>query len=95
MEWPDRSESVVRDPWFGAALWLQSPCLGHTLWAVNEEHLAYIERYVRAERRRDRAESKLFNSALGEQFPKWMVLAKHRDSLLRTIDDLRGRVSPA
>jgi len=29
------------------ALWLQTPCLGHVLWAYNREHLDFIERQVR------------------------------------------------
>lgn len=91
--WPDGTEVVVRDPCFGTRLWLQGPCVGHTLWAVNDEHLDYIENYVGAEQRRDRSAFTLFNSALGEQLPKWMVLAKNRPALLRTIGVLRARSS--
>jgi hypothetical protein len=91
ISWPEGSEAVVRDPWFGAPLWLQGPCAGHVLWAVNDEHLDYIERYVSADHRRDRSSQKLFNSALGEQFPKWMVVAEHRAAIAKTIVRLRER----
>jgi ribosomal protein S27E len=89
--WPDGSEAVVRDPWFGAPLWFQGPCAGHTLWAVNEDHLAYIEHFIESDRSRDRSSSKLFNSALAEQFPKWMVQARNRPDVLKAISRFRER----
>jgi hypothetical protein len=58
---------------------------------VNNAHLDYIEAYVCAGHRRDRSPMKLYNSALGEQFPKWMVLAKNRAAVLKTIARLRER----
>lgn len=88
--WPDGSQPIVRDACFGAALWLQTACAGHVLWAVNEDHLTHIEGFVAARQRRDRS-SRLFNSALGEQFPKWMVLAKNRAAVLASIEELRQR----
>jgi hypothetical protein len=30
------------DNCFGLPLWLQTPCAGHTLWAFNARHLAYL-----------------------------------------------------
>jgi hypothetical protein len=39
------------DWYFGLPLWLQAPCCGSTLWAFNEAHLNYLERFVAATQR--------------------------------------------
>lgn len=89
--WPQPgSDGRITDPWFQAPLWLQTRCAGHVLWALNLKHLAYIEQYVQSGLR-DRNEFTQFGSALGEQLPKWLVLAKNREPVLRSVADLRRR----
>jgi len=96
--WPNGSAPVVLDSWFGAPLWLQMPSVGHVLWAVNGDHLAYIESYIMKGLRRDRRPFVLFGSALGEQLPKWMVTAKNREAVTKAVRHLDSMVpapSPA
>lgn len=82
--WPRPGhDGQMTDPWFGAALWLQARCAGHVLWALNFDHLSYIEDYVAAGVRA-RREFSQFGSALGEQLPTWIVTAKNREVVLRT-----------
>lgn len=88
---PTLSDGEVLDDCFSAPLWLQTPCAGHVLWALNLKHLAYIEDYVAKTHRRDRRPFVLFGSALGEQLPKWMVVAKNRDDVLKACRRLRER----
>jgi hypothetical protein len=89
--WPQPgSDGRITDPWFHAMLWLQSRCAGHVLWALNLQHLAYIEAYV-ISTVRNRNEFSQFASGLGEQLPKWLVLAKNREAVLRSIAEIRRR----
>ncbi len=37
-----------QDPLFRLALWLQTPCGSHVLWAFNYAHLDFLEGYVAA-----------------------------------------------
>jgi hypothetical protein len=89
--WPEPGpDGRITDPWFHAALWLQTRCAGYVLWALNLRHLAYIEEYVRS-RDRNRDEFTQFGSALGEQLPQWLVIAKNRDAVLRSVAHIRSR----
>src|SRR5438045_376285 len=40
---------VPQDPYFGASLWLQISCCNELLWAYNEAHLDFLERFVAAD----------------------------------------------
>lgn len=89
--WPKAgTDGQMVDPWFQAALWLQTRCVGQILWALNPQHLSYIHDYVASDVR-GRREFAQFGSALGEQLPEWMVLAKNRPALLRSIAELGER----
>lgn len=83
------------DSYFQLPLWLQRPCCGHTLWAHNLEHLAYIESYVRAGHRMRNADpnAPLRNTTMASRFPRWMISAKNRDEVLRAIEVLRSKAS--
>lgn len=88
-----------RDPvdWvFGHALWLQTPCCGHTLWAYNFKHLAFLESYISAEHRVGLPDAKarelgIRNTTLASSLPEWMIRRKHRDDVLRSIRRLRSQ----
>ena len=71
-------------------LWLETDCCGgKRLWALNEEHLAYLEAFVR-ERQRTRAfPSSPGDRQLGDYLPAWMKSRKHRDEVLKAIDRLK------
>jgi hypothetical protein len=76
---------------FGARLWLETACCGgNRLWALNPDHLYYLERFV-AERQRTRAfPSPPGSRQLADYLPGWMKTAKHRDEVLRAITRLRA-----
>jgi hypothetical protein len=76
---------------FGAPLWLQQPCRGHTLWALNAEHLTFLESYIEAGlRERGSVPGTL---SMVESLPVWLKHAGHRDDVLRGIQHLRTKLS--
>jgi hypothetical protein len=77
-------------------VWLTIPCCGELLWAYNEEHLDFIERYVSATLRERAAapagsEVSVRNSSLASRLPSWMTAAKNRRRILAAIATLRHR----
>jgi hypothetical protein len=73
---------------FGAPLWLQRPCRGHTLWALNAEHLDFLEYYIAADlRERGSMPGTL---SMVESLPTWLKHAGHRRDVLRAIHHLRA-----
>jgi hypothetical protein len=80
---------------FGLDLWLQTACCGETLWAFNELHIEFMERFIAAKlRERDLIAWGLScrNSALESRLPPWMQAAKNRESVLRSLKTLRQLV---
>jgi hypothetical protein len=67
-------------------LWLQTRCCGEVLWALNEEHLRYLETYLGA-RMRTRAFGQ--NSTIAARLPKWMTAAKNRQAVEKGLGRLR------
>ena len=82
------------DPHFHLPLWLQEPCCGHTLWAYNAKHLLYLESFVRAELRERVRDPELgwSNRSMSNRLPEWMVVAKHRDEVLKGVERLKRKV---
>lgn len=72
----------------GLDLWLQTPCLGRVLWAFDETHLDFLERYVAAGLR----EEEPINCSLASRLPRWIKTAKHRDAVTRALSRLRATV---
>lgn len=77
------------DWYFGYPLYLQIPCCGHTLWAYNAEHLAYIKEYVEAELRENGA----YYLSVESRFPFWMKSAKNRDAVVKAILKLEQKAN--
>ena len=78
-------------PPFGAALWLETECCGaKRLWALNERHLDYIERFVTSENRDAQFPSEPGRRQLSDRFPAWLVSGKHREEVVRAIRHLRS-----
>lgn len=98
-DWSGRSASFdkdgdpMRDSYFGLPLWLQVPCCGHTLWAYNLRHLNRIEAYVRADLREQERDPERgwSNSSLANRLPEWMIVAKHREAVLKAVDRLKAK----
>lgn len=83
----------MRDSYFRLSLWLQTPCCGHTLWAYNRRHLRLIEDYVQADLREHTRDPKWgwSNQALANRLPEWMIIAKHREPVLKAIAKLKAK----
>jgi hypothetical protein len=74
-------------------LWLQTSCCGDILWALNEEHLTFLEGYVSAKLRERRpSEFGWSNHSLFGRLPRWVTSAKNRDEVLRGIRRLKQRL---
>lgn len=97
--WPEGQFAIgdAADAYFHLPLWLQVPCLGHTLWAYNERHVAFLRDYVAATDRRSphRSASDPLNTLLASRLPKWMQLAKHRPAVLRELSKLEDKAREA
>jgi hypothetical protein len=79
---------LIGDPcdwYFQLPLYLQIECSGNTLWALNLEHLNYIESYIEAGLR----ESHPYYLSVESRLPKWMKLAKNREDVLKAIQKLK------
>jgi hypothetical protein len=87
-----RSARISAQPvdwYFGLELWLQTPCCGEVLWALNPDHLAFLTDFVSA-RLRERAPSdvQFRNKRLTSRLPRWMTSAKNRHEVLRGLERL-------
>jgi len=74
-------------------LWLSIECCGNRLWALNEDHLVWLEDFVAAslrERRRDPAHG-WSNSSLASRLPRWITAAENRDMILKAIEKLKTK----
>lgn len=73
-------------------LWYKIDCCGHQLWALNDDHLNYIEKFVKAElREREKSEYGYNNRSLPSRLPKWIQSSKNRESILKAIAKLRDK----
>ncbi|MFL5692198.1 MAG: hypothetical protein ACJ795_10365 [Ktedonobacteraceae bacterium] len=78
------------DWYFGLPLWLQTPCCGKILWAFNEEHLSFLERYVTAKQRiKFFAAGRVRNATVASRLPFWIKRAKNQDEVLKGIARLK------
>jgi hypothetical protein len=83
------------DPWFRQPLWLQTACVGETLWAYNADHLRFLTDLVAADLRTRSivvADGGPRNRLLESRLPKWMLSRKNRDEVLRRLDALASRL---
>lgn len=86
----------TEDPFFRRPLWLQTRCVGHTLWAYDEEHVDALAAYVGARLRERGALSP--TRAMFPRLPAWMKTSEHRAEILaglRTLRALAERSTPA
>ncbi len=77
------------DPRLGLPLWLQTPCVGETLWAYSYEHIAALERFIGATLRGD--PHIRTHRSMPQKLPRWMQLAKHRDAVRDGLQRLAQR----
>lgn len=77
------------DPFFKFPLWLQTSCVGQILWTYNKKHLDYLKSYVEADLRDDDFRMKW---SMISNLPKWIILAKNRDKVLKAIVKLNKKL---
>jgi len=68
---------------------LKVPCCGETLWAMNLEHLDFLQKYVEAELR-ERTPN--INKSLVSRLPQWIKSNKNRLEILKGIAVLRKKL---
>lgn len=80
------------EPHFDVEYWLTTRCAGEVLWAVNENHLAHLEKSFADS---ERLETEPFRdaSAAKSRLPPWMVLGRNRREVLRGLSRLRIRLA--
>jgi hypothetical protein len=86
------------DWYFGLPLWLQTPCCGSTLWALNRAHLDFLESYVAAHQRTKvgaASAGKVRNRSMASRLPRWMKSARHRETVLKSLAYLRSLLDEA
>lgn len=84
---------IPADPYFHLPLWLQAPCRGERLWALNAAHLEWLEGYVGATlRERSPGEHGWSNRGMASRLPRWMKSSKNREEVLRCIRALREKI---
>lgn len=81
------------DSFLGLPLYLQTPCAGHTLWALNAPHLAWIEAFLAADLREDAAPTRRKTAV--SALPQWLIVAWRRDEALRGVARLRAKLLAA
>ncbi|WP_199716623.1 hypothetical protein [Micromonospora musae] len=84
------------DPFFRRPLWLQTRCVGHILWAYNEEHVNELSAYVGAQLR-ERGGARP-TRAMFARMPSWMKKSDNRSEILAALEMLRAlakRSTPA
>lgn len=75
-------------------LWFKKNFRSHVFWALNEEHLNYLEKVIAMplrERPKLAGYPCRFSMAMPFNLPAWMLSAKNRLDLLRMIEQLRAR----
>lgn len=69
-------------------LWYEESFRGHRFWALNPDHLSYIENYVKAELRERHGHS---GQSMLEKLPEFIKSGKNRQALLKLIDKMKKK----
>jgi hypothetical protein len=75
------------DPVSGLALWLRAELRGQVLWALDAEHLAYLEGYLGGE---PGFRPGARYGTLGSRLPAWIKQARNRQDVLHRLRRLRA-----
>jgi hypothetical protein len=81
------SISGAAHQFFRAELWLKAPFKNDLFYAFNDKHLDYLERYIGANLRENKARQ---HFTLLEKLPKFYHEAKNREALLKIISKLKN-----
>ena len=77
------------DPHFGHPLRLVMPTRHGVVWAYNARHLIELRAYVSALLRERRGST---NRSMISRLPRWIKLARNRESVLKALDKLAARL---
>ncbi|WP_235568848.1 hypothetical protein [Lysobacter sp. Root983] len=80
------------DPHFGLPLRLIVTTRSGPLWVYNRDHLEELRRYVGAQHRERQG---LNGRSMMSRLPTWIKLARNRQYVLRMLDRLETRLTPA
>lgn len=69
-------------------LWYATTFKGYRLWACNRRHLAFLISWFSGEL--SKADLGIGDRDMVESFPRWMISAKNRAGLLRSLNRLAG-----
>jgi hypothetical protein len=86
IQWNKSRQGFV-DPYFGLPLKFIGVVKGHTFWAYNREHLAFMKSYVFATLRYRNPNQ---NSSLISRLPEWLLSSKNRTAVLKAITKLES-----
>ncbi len=67
-------------------LWYATRFKGHRLWARNREHLAFLMSWFSGNLRKENLTDA--DRAIVESFPKWLILDRHREGVLRCLNQM-------
>jgi len=81
-------QEVPPEKWDSYELWYATTFKGHRLWACNREHLLFLISWFSGEI--SRADLGLGDRAIVEAFQEWMILAKNRAGLLKSLNRMAG-----
>ncbi len=69
-------------------LWYATTFRGHRLWACNRRHLSFLISWFSGEM--SKTDLGIGDRDMVESFPKWMISAKNRPGVLKTLHRLAG-----
>ncbi len=73
-------------------LFLATHYRSHRIWALNEQHLGWLESFIGATVREDKIGG---SSALHAVLPRWMTASKNRKDVMRALTRLRQKLDVA
>jgi hypothetical protein len=77
-------DEVPREKSDSYELWYATSYKGHRLWARNRKHLTFLISWFSGEI--SKTDLRIGNRAMVETFPRWMILAKNRPGLLKSLN---------
>ncbi|MBW1655886.1 hypothetical protein [Flavobacterium quisquiliarum] len=80
-----QKDGLVREPWHNLQLWFQKEVRGNVFWVYNQEHLVYLEKYIKADLR-ERNNNGSGNGTMVSRLPKFIKEAKNRGKLLKILE---------
>ena len=73
-------------------LFLATDYRGHRIWALNEQHLGWLEAFIGADARDDNLGG---SSALHAILPRWMTASRNRKDMMKVFVRLRQKLDAA